>query len=310
MFRHILIDEMQDTNAVQVALVEAIARAGAGNLTAVGDDAQSIYRFRGANYDNILKFPERHPEARLFRLEINYRSTPEIVAFTNASIAHNASGFRQDARLGPAARVAPRRRPDGRRLRGGRLPLPADPRLPRAGRRAGPDGRALPQPPRQHPAPGRAGRAGDRLHGPERPPVLRAGAHQGRAGLPPDRGQPARRAGLAPAAPAPAGDRPGQGRRGLRPAPRRRRPAGGAGDRGDDGAGPGQEQGVLRRVRRRPAEDPGDGPRDQTRPRRSRRSSKGDIRRPSARSTSGPTTGSPTSSSSPSWPRGTTAWSG
>ncbi len=93
MFRHILIDEMQDTNTVQVALVEAIARAGAGNLTAVGDDAQSIYRFRGANYDNILKFPERHPGARIFRLETNYRSTPEIVAFTNASIAHNASGF-------------------------------------------------------------------------------------------------------------------------------------------------------------------------------------------------------------------------
>ena len=64
MFRHILIDEMQDTNIVQVALVESIARAGPGNLTAVGDDAQSIYRFRGANYDNILKFPERHPGAR------------------------------------------------------------------------------------------------------------------------------------------------------------------------------------------------------------------------------------------------------
>ncbi|HMB03722.1 MAG TPA: ATP-dependent helicase, partial [Isosphaeraceae bacterium] len=93
MFRHILIDEMQDTNTVQVALVEAIARAGRGNLTAVGDDAQSIYRFRGANYDNILKFPDRHPEARIFRLELNYRSTPEIVAYTNASIAHNVSGF-------------------------------------------------------------------------------------------------------------------------------------------------------------------------------------------------------------------------
>ena len=93
MFRQILIDEMQDTNAVQVAVVEAIARAGQGNLTAVGDDAQSIYRFRGANYDNILKFPERHPGARVYRLEVNYRSTPEIVAFTNASIAHNASGF-------------------------------------------------------------------------------------------------------------------------------------------------------------------------------------------------------------------------
>jgi DNA helicase-2/ATP-dependent DNA helicase PcrA len=92
-FRHILIDEMQDTNTVQVALVEAIARAGAGNLTAVGDDAQSIYRFRGANYDNILKFPDRHPGARIYQLEVNYRSTPEIVAFTNASIAHNRSGF-------------------------------------------------------------------------------------------------------------------------------------------------------------------------------------------------------------------------
>lgn len=93
MFRHVLIDEMQDTNHVQVEVVESIARAGPGNLTAVGDDAQSIYRFRGADYDNILKFPERHPDVRIFRLETNYRSTPEVVAFTNASIAHNASGF-------------------------------------------------------------------------------------------------------------------------------------------------------------------------------------------------------------------------
>jgi len=85
MFRHVLIDEMQDTNSVQIALVEAIADAGAGNLTAVGDDAQSIYRFRGANYDNILKFPDRHPGANVFRLETNYRSSPEIV--------HNATGF-------------------------------------------------------------------------------------------------------------------------------------------------------------------------------------------------------------------------
>ena len=92
-FRHLLIDEMQDTNRVQAGLVETIAEAGAGNLTAVGDDAQSIYRFRGANYDNILKFPDRHPGARVFRLETNYRSTPQIVAFTNASIAHNATGF-------------------------------------------------------------------------------------------------------------------------------------------------------------------------------------------------------------------------
>lgn len=92
-FRHLLVDEMQDTNAVQIELIEAIAKSGAGNLTAVGDDAQSIYRFRGANYDNILKFPERNPGARVFKLEMNYRSTPEIVAFTNDSIAQNTEGF-------------------------------------------------------------------------------------------------------------------------------------------------------------------------------------------------------------------------
>jgi DNA helicase-2/ATP-dependent DNA helicase PcrA len=93
MFRHLLIDEMQDTNALQVEIVETIAATGAGNLTAVGDDAQSIYRFRGASYDNILKFPDRHPGARTFQLEVNYRSTPQIVAFTAAAIRNNRSGF-------------------------------------------------------------------------------------------------------------------------------------------------------------------------------------------------------------------------
>jgi DNA helicase-2/ATP-dependent DNA helicase PcrA len=96
MFRHILIDEMQDTNTVQAGVVEALAAAGAGNLTAVGDDAQSIYRFRGADYDNILRFPERHEGARIFNLDVNYRSTPQIVAFTRASIAHNTTGFPKD----------------------------------------------------------------------------------------------------------------------------------------------------------------------------------------------------------------------
>jgi len=96
MFSHILIDEMQDTNTVQVGVVEALAAAGAGNLTAVGDDAQSIYRFRGADYDNILLFHERHPTARIFKLDVNYRSTPQIVAFTRASIEHNTSGFAKD----------------------------------------------------------------------------------------------------------------------------------------------------------------------------------------------------------------------
>lgn len=93
LFRHVLVDELQDVNALQMEIVELIAQAGMGNLTAVGDDAQSIYRFRGANYANILQFPERHPGARVFALDLNYRSTPQIVALTNASIARNASGF-------------------------------------------------------------------------------------------------------------------------------------------------------------------------------------------------------------------------
>ena len=133
MFRHILIDEMQDTNAVQVEVVEAIAAAGPGNLSAVGDDAQSIYRFRGADYDNILKFPERHPGARIFQLEVNYRSTPQIVAFTRASIAHNTSGFPKDLVSARPDGCLPLARPHRGCLPGGRLHLPADPRSPRKG---------------------------------------------------------------------------------------------------------------------------------------------------------------------------------
>ena len=60
-FTQILIDEMQDTNAVQIEVVEAIAAAGPGNLTAVGDDAQSIYRFRGRRLRQHLRFPGCHP---------------------------------------------------------------------------------------------------------------------------------------------------------------------------------------------------------------------------------------------------------
>ncbi len=164
LFRHLLIDEMQDTNAVQVAVVESIAAAGAGNLTAVGDDAQSIYRFRGADYDNILRFAERHPGARIFHLETNYRSTPQIVAFTRASIAHNQTGF-------PKELVSAR--PDGV------LPLvvSAEDAYDEAaficeqileerdkGRGTRADGGPLPQSSRQHPAPGRAARARHPLH--------------------------------------------------------------------------------------------------------------------------------------------------
>ena len=97
-FRHLLVDEYQDTNAVQAEIVERLAAAGHRNLMAVGDDCQSIYAFRGAAYDNILRFPERNPDTEVFRLETNYRSTPQILDFTNASIRKNPRQFEKTLR--------------------------------------------------------------------------------------------------------------------------------------------------------------------------------------------------------------------
>ncbi len=87
-FLHVLVDEFQDTNAIQGRIVDLIA-ARHRNVCVVGDDAQSIYSFRGANFANILRFRDRYPDAVEHRLEINYRSTPEILALANGSIAHN-----------------------------------------------------------------------------------------------------------------------------------------------------------------------------------------------------------------------------
>jgi DNA helicase II / ATP-dependent DNA helicase PcrA len=92
-FRNILVDEYQDTNAIQAEIVEKLSAHNGQNLMVVGDDSQSIYAFRGANYDNILKFPERNPGTEVFKLQINYRSTPEILSFTNASIRNNEKQF-------------------------------------------------------------------------------------------------------------------------------------------------------------------------------------------------------------------------
>jgi DNA helicase-2/ATP-dependent DNA helicase PcrA len=91
-YDHILVDEYQDTNRLQGAIVDAMARVKK-NVTVVGDDAQAIYSFRGASFENILGFPERYPDAKTFRLTRNYRSTPEILALANASIAHNVRQF-------------------------------------------------------------------------------------------------------------------------------------------------------------------------------------------------------------------------
>lgn len=91
-FRHVLVDEYQDTNRIQSELVECLAKKH-GNIMVVGDDAQSIYSWRGANFENILRFPERHPDAQVFKIETNYRSVPEVLNLANASILGNEKQF-------------------------------------------------------------------------------------------------------------------------------------------------------------------------------------------------------------------------
>ena len=87
-FKYIMVDEYQDTNHTQFVLVKQLA-AKYRNLCVVGDDDQSIYKFRGANIYNILNFEETYPDAEVVRLEQNYRSTKNILNAANAVIAHN-----------------------------------------------------------------------------------------------------------------------------------------------------------------------------------------------------------------------------
>ncbi len=87
-FQYILVDEYQDTNYIQFVLVKKLAEPQ-NNICVVGDDAQSIYSFRGADIRNILNFRQVYPEARLFKLERNYRSTQTIVNAANSLIHKN-----------------------------------------------------------------------------------------------------------------------------------------------------------------------------------------------------------------------------
>ena len=96
-FRAILVDEYQDTNRLQAGLIDTLAAAHR-HIMVVGDDAQSIYSWRGADFANILEFPKRYPDATLHRIETNYRSVPQILELANASIANNPRQFPKELR--------------------------------------------------------------------------------------------------------------------------------------------------------------------------------------------------------------------
>jgi ATP-dependent DNA helicase UvrD/PcrA len=94
-FQFILVDEYQDTNKIQADFIDTLASVHR-NVMVVGDDAQSIYSWRGANFKNILAFPERYPDAQVFKIELNYRSVPEILHVANAAISANVKQFRKE----------------------------------------------------------------------------------------------------------------------------------------------------------------------------------------------------------------------
>jgi DNA helicase II / ATP-dependent DNA helicase PcrA len=112
-FKHILVDEYQDTNSVQCRMIDLLAGKG-NSLMAVGDDAQSIYSWRGADMSLILGFPKRYPGAKVHIIETNYRSVPEILDLSNAAISANSGRFEKDLRSS--------REPQG--VKPGLVPLP------------------------------------------------------------------------------------------------------------------------------------------------------------------------------------------
>ena len=96
-FQHILVDEYQDTNRIQSDIIDLLSQ-GHKNVMVVGDDSQSIYSFRGANFANIIEFPKRYPDVRIYKLETNYRSVPEILNLANTSIINNQYQFQKNLR--------------------------------------------------------------------------------------------------------------------------------------------------------------------------------------------------------------------
>ncbi len=96
-FRHVLVDEYQDTNTIQAQIVDRLAAHH--RVMAVGDDAQCIYSWRGADFENIMTFPDRHAGTVIHRIETNYRSTPEILTFANGVLNAQPKGRHFDKEL-------------------------------------------------------------------------------------------------------------------------------------------------------------------------------------------------------------------
>ena len=94
-FQFVLVDEYQDTNKLQAELIDLLG-ARHKNVMVVGDDSQSIYSWRGANFQNILEFPKRYPGSAVYKIETNYRSTPQILELANAAIAANTQQFAKE----------------------------------------------------------------------------------------------------------------------------------------------------------------------------------------------------------------------
>ena len=93
-YKYIMVDEYQDTNVIQKEIVEYLS-GGSRNILVVGDDSQSIYSFRGANYENILRFPQKYPDCKVIKIVENYRSNQKILDFTNEIILNAKIGYKK-----------------------------------------------------------------------------------------------------------------------------------------------------------------------------------------------------------------------